>query len=91
MRIKQSKLTGKKPVKYYVRQINGVHAIVCVYDNPRCINTIVTDKNGKETRQCYPLTEQQYNVYVAGSVAEQNKLIAKGGKIYGTNKIYGTK
>lgn len=85
MRIKQSELTGKRPVKYYVRYINGVHAIVCVYDNPRCVNTIVTDKNGKETRQCYPLTKEQYDIYIAGSVAEQNKLIAKGGKIYGTN------
>lgn len=83
MRIKQSKLTNKKPVKYYVRQINGVHAIVCIYDKPRCVNTIVTDRNGKETRQCYPLSKEQYDIYVAGSVEEQNKLIAKGGKIYG--------
>ena len=84
MRIKQSKLTGKRPAKYYVRYINDVHAIVCVYDNPRCVNTIVTDRNGKETRHCYPLTKEQYDIYIAGSVAEQNRLIAKGGKIYGT-------
>ena len=84
MRIKQNSLSGKKPTKYFVRHINGIHAIVCVYNKPRCVNVITTDAEGKETRQCYPLTEEQYNVYIAGSVAEQNKLIAKGGKIYGT-------
>lgn len=84
MRIKQSKLPAK-PDKYYVRYVCGVHAIVCVYHEPcYCVN-VITHDGIKETRHCYPLTKEQYDIYMAGSVKEQMKLIAKGGKIYGTN------
>lgn len=84
MRIKQNKLPVK-PDKSYVRFVCGVHAMVLLYHEPcYCVNTIITDKDGKVTKHCYPLTKEQYDVYMAGSVEEQNKLIAKGGKI-----IYG--
>lgn len=83
MRIKQNKLPAK-PDKYYTRFVNGVHATVCIYHEPcYCVN-VITHDGSKETKHCYPLTKEQYDIYMAGSVAEQNKLIAKGGKIYGT-------
>lgn len=86
MRIKQNKLPVK-PDKYYVRFVCGIHAIVCVYHEPcYCVNTIITDKNGKVTKHCYPLTKEQYDIYIADNPAEQMKMIAKGGKIYGRIK-----
>lgn len=82
MRIKQNKLPAK-PVKSYTRYVNGIHAMVLVYDKPvKCVNVITYDGN-KETKHCYPLTDEQYDIYIAGSVKEQQDLIAKGGKIYG--------
>lgn len=82
MRIKQNKLPIK-PDKHYVRFVNGIHAIVCVYHEPQyCVNVITHDGN-KETKQCYPLTKEQYDIYMADNPAKQMKLIAKGGRIYG--------
>ena len=87
MRIKQSTLAGLKPTKYYVRYVNGVHAMVLLYDikGQYCVN-VITDKNGRTVKQCYPLTKIQYEIYMADTPAKQMKLIAKGGKIYGRSK-----
>lgn len=82
MRIKQNKLPAN-PDKRCERTICGIHATVCVYHEPcYCVN-VIADKDGKTVKQCYPLTKEQYDIYMAGSVKEQMKLIAKGGKIYG--------
>lgn len=84
MRIKQNKLTTK-PVKSYYRFVNGIHVMVLVYDKPiKCVN-VITQSDGKEIRHCYPLTDEQYSIYIADSAEEQQRLIAKGGKIYGKN------
>lgn len=81
MRIKQKELKNKTPEKCYYRNINGKDVLVHVYKVPMCVNIIATIK-GKDVRQCYPLTEEQYKVYMADSIEEQMQLIAKGGKIW---------
>lgn len=86
MRIKQNKLPAK-PDRCYNRYVCGVHAIVCVYHEPcYCVNVITRDwLYKKETRHCYPLTKEQYDIYMEDNPAKQMEMIAKGGKIYGTN------
>lgn len=61
MRIKQRDL-GQ--VKYrYVRVINGVQAVVELYEQPCfCVN-IKQIKNNKVISQCYPLSIDQYLAY----------------------------
>ena len=84
MRIKQDKLTGKKPVKHFVRFVNGVHAMVLLYDiDDNYYVNVIANKDGKEIKHCYPLTKEQYDVYMADNPAKQMELIAKGGRIYG--------
>ena len=85
MRIKQDKLIGRKPTKHFVRFVNGVHAMVLLYeiDGQYFVNVITDKCDGKEIRHCYPLTKEQYDIYMADTPAKQMELIAKGGKIYG--------
>lgn len=85
MRIKQSKLIGYKHDTAYARFINNKHVLVFVYSKPcYCVNIVTTDLNNKESRQCYPLTKEEYDIYMAHkNVKKQMELIAKGGKIYG--------
>ena len=89
MRIKQNKLVKYRPDKIMIRYIEsiGKHANVCVYSKPYyCVNIIVINDDESVTRHCYPLTKEQYDIYMAGSVEEQQKLIAKGGKAYGRSE-----
>lgn len=86
MRIKQDKLIGRKPTKAFVRFVNGVHAMVLLYeiDGQYFVNIIADKGDGKEIKHCYPLTKEQYDVYYNGdNIKAQQELIAKGGKIYG--------
>ena len=69
-------------MKYFVRYVNGIHAMVLLYDKPvKCVN-VITHDGTKETKHCYPLTDEQWSVYMDNSPEEQIKLIAKGGKIF---------
>ena len=84
MRIKQDKLTGKKPVKHFVRFVNGVHAMVLLYDiDGNYSVNVIANKDGKEIKHCYPLTKEQYDIYMCNDTQAQMEMIAKGGRIYG--------
>lgn len=85
MRIKQNKLPAR-PDKYYVRYVNGIHAIVCLYHEPcYCVN-VITHDGKEETRHCHPLTKRQYDIYMEDNPAKQMEMIAKGGKIFSTRQ-----
>lgn len=84
MRIKQDKLVGHKPTKHFVRFVNGVHAMVLLYDiDGNYYVNVIANKDGKEIKHCYPLTKEQYDIYMCNDTKAQMKMIAKGGRIYG--------
>ena len=65
MRIKQKELIGKLPKIMYIRPLTNQEAeIVQVFDNPKCVNMIKEVKGKVVERQCYPLTDKQYQTYI---------------------------
>ena len=65
MRIKQKELIGKLPKIMYIKPLTNREAmIVQVFDNPKCVNMIKTVKEKVVERQCYSLTDKQYQAYI---------------------------
>lgn len=65
MRIKQKELIGKIPKIMYIKPLsNQVAMMIQVFDNPKCVNMIKLVKEKVVERQCYPLTDKQYQVYI---------------------------
>lgn len=65
MRIKQKELIGKIPKIMYIKPLTNQEAeIVQVFDNPKCVNMIKMVKEKVVERQCYPLTDKQYQAYI---------------------------
>lgn len=65
MRIKQKELIDKQPQIVYTETLsNKSIAIVQVFDNPKCVNTIKKVGDRIVERQCYPLTDEMYQKYI---------------------------
>lgn len=65
MRIKQKELIGKLPKITYIKHLANQEAmIVQVFDRPKCVNMIKMIKEKVVERQCYPLTDKQYQAYI---------------------------
>lgn len=65
MRIKQKELIGKVPQVMYTKTVSAKSiVIVQVFDNPKCVNLIKEVEGKVVERQCYPLTDAQYQAYI---------------------------
>lgn len=65
MRIKQKELIGKVPQIMYTKTVSKQSiVIVQVFDNPKCVNLIKEVEGKVVERQCYPLTDEQYQAYL---------------------------
>lgn len=65
MRIKQKELIGKLPKIMYIKPLTNKEAMMIqVFDNPKCVNMIKLVKEKIVERQCYPLTDKQYQAYI---------------------------
>ena len=65
MRIKQKELIGKLPKIMYIKPLTSQEAMMIqVFDNPKCVNMIKLVKEKVVERQCYPLTDKQYQTYI---------------------------
>ena len=65
MRIKQKELIGKVPQIMYTKTLSSQSIIIIqVFDNPKCVNLIKEVKDKVVERQCYPLDDKQYQVYI---------------------------
>lgn len=65
MRIKQKELIGKMPQITYTKTLRDKSiVIVQVFDNPKCVNMIKKVEDNVVERQCYPLDDKQYQVYI---------------------------
>ena len=84
MRIKQKVLMNKKAIKCYTRRVNGIlTAVYLYYLGDKFYVNIVSVTDDKIIRQCYNISKEMFDIYMLGDDADkQNKLIAKGGKIY---------
>lgn len=79
MRIAQKELKGYKPVAQYTRLVNGVTAIVEVYQDPcYCVN-ISRVVNAEVIKHCYPISATQYYMYLyeAEEINHPDKSILK--------------
>lgn len=65
MRIKQKELIGKIPQVIYTKDLpNKSTIIIQVFDNPKCVNLIKKVSNTIVERQCYPVTDDEYQRYI---------------------------
>lgn len=65
MRIKQKELIGKVPRITYTKSVSKQSVVIVqIFDNPKCVNMIKEVEGKIVERQCYPLDDKQYQVYI---------------------------